>query len=112
MTQTTNQMIATFDRVIRNGQSCADQHLRYPASIARNKALIDSVAGISPAETKGFEEIESFAPYHEMPAFCVGFSDRYRDREHSGADYTFSGVDMQAYDRGLMAASLCLRLGL
>lgn len=90
-------------------QSCADQHLRYPASIARNLALIDSAAGISAAETKGFAEIESFAPYHQMPAFRVGFADyqiRYRE------DCTWPGVYQQAYDRGLMAASLCQRLGL
>lgn len=90
-------------------QSCADQHLRYPASMARNKALIDHTAGLSPAETKGFAEIESFAPYHQMPAFALGFEDRtVKRRPYEG----FRGVEAQAYARGLMAASLCQRLGL
>lgn len=90
-------------------QSCADRHLRFPASVARNLALIDSATGLSAAETKGFAEIESFTPYHQMAAFRRGFADyplRYRP------NYMLNGVEQQSYDRGLMAASLCQRLGL
>lgn len=85
-------------RVIAAAQSAFDQSL----------ALIDSTAGLSAAETKGFEEIESFAPYHEMGAFRLGFTD-YENRTIVTSHH---GVAAQAYDRGVMAASLCHRLGL
>lgn len=89
----------TSTRAIAAAQSAFD----------RNLALIDSTAGLSAAETKGFAEIESFAPYHQMPEFILGFADRRQSRR---SDYTFKGAEEQAYDRGLMAASLCQRLGL
>lgn len=83
----------------------------------RNLSLIDSTAGLSAAETKGFAEIESFAPYHQMGAFRVAFAVRH-DRRDGRPDhalresYGLNDLGRQAYDRGLMAASLCQRLGL
>jgi hypothetical protein len=88
----------TSTRVIAATQSAFD----------RNLELIDSIAGLSSAEVKGFAEIESFAPYHEMCAFRVAFADRHDRREF----YGLNELGEQAYDRGLMAASLCQRLGL